>query len=102
MASKWTKEAIQELLLKNDRAVERGVLAVYRNQMEDEKASKATKINNGIGFTGADARTMSYYAQLIERGMRLRPEKLADARRRMMKYWKQLQRAASEREAQSA
>ena len=97
MASKkWTKETIQELLLKNDRAVERGVVVVYRNQTADEQSQQVTSHRNGMGFTGADAEIMSSFAQRILAGRPLTEKQLVLARKRVLKYWRQMQRAISD------
>ena len=50
-----TKEYIKELLLTSDKAVKRGVLRIYEFQTQDEQEAQTTKLNNGVGFNGADA-----------------------------------------------
>lgn len=46
----WNKDSIKELLMKNDRAVERAILVVYNNQTIYEKSSETFRHNNGKGF----------------------------------------------------
>jgi hypothetical protein len=46
-----TVESIRTLLNKNDKAVERGLVAIYNRQTLDEKLDKYTKHRNGVGFS---------------------------------------------------
>lgn len=86
----YTKEQIQQMLTTNDRAVIRGILAIFNNQTSDEKQSEQTRLNNGIGFNGADAPIMSSFAKQIQQNRPLTDRQMEIARRRMLKYAGQL------------
>ena len=49
----------------NDVAAIKGLLHVYANQTANEQETKSTNIYNGVGFTGADARSCSIVANII-------------------------------------
>lgn len=86
----WDKESIQELLKSNDKAVARAVLAVYRFQTEAEKSTQTTRDSNGIGFSAFDAEILSDFAEKLKRGLTLSPRQLELARKKMLKYHRQL------------
>lgn len=55
-----TRESLQNLLDREDhefvaKVVGRALVSLMQNQTEAEKMSNATSVDNGIGFTGADA-----------------------------------------------
>lgn len=90
MTTLYTKEQIINLIETNDRAVNRAVLAIYKNQTSDEQNSEATLYHNNIGFSAADARLMTYYATYIEKTGSLSGTHLEKARKKIKKYWRQL------------
>lgn len=63
---------------------------IYSYQTASEQKMKATTNYNGVGFTGADARSLSYYSQLLEKGYTLRPDVIQKIQKRMPKYAGQL------------
>lgn len=91
---KHTKESIQDLLLKSDKAVERAMVVIYDRQTQDEKATSDTRHTNQRGFSGAHASKGSYYARWILSGRHLTGSHLAKARAMSMHYWRQLIEAA--------
>jgi hypothetical protein len=93
----WDKEKIKQLILTNDEAVERGMVAIYRRQTQDEKQVKATKHNNTIGFSSAHSRLGSYYAQWVLSGKHLTGYHLVKARKMMMHYSRQLVEVANQK-----
>lgn len=95
-----SKESIRELLLSNDRAVERAIVALYKRQTASEQYTKSTHKDNGVGFSAADARVLSSYAQEILGGYRLQAVNLYDARQRVLKYTQQLFSIAMEKQLQ--
>lgn len=42
------------------------IVVVYNNQTTTEQLSRETIHHNGVGFSGPDARTMSYWAKIIK------------------------------------
>lgn len=97
----WTAERIKNLLATNDKAVARGVIALYKRQTADEQNSEHTKHNNGIGFNQADARYLSYCARWAMSRYCLTGRHLEKARTRLMKYAGQLAEIANEKAGQT-
>lgn len=97
---KWTREKIVELLTKNDRAVERAILALWRRQTTDEQREQATKHHNEVGFSGAHARVGTYYASWLLSGKRLTGQHLEKARRLTLRYTRQLADEANKKVAE--
>jgi hypothetical protein len=87
----WDKEALTELLNRNDEAVGRALVVVFNNQTADEKAAFVTKHNNGEGFTGRDAEWLTDIARkwLIYRRW-ASPRQLAAVRKAIVKYHRQI------------
>lgn len=100
--SPFTKEYVQGLLASNDLAVARAIVAIYRRQTQAEQANQATLQDNGVGFTGPDARFLSSLAQWVLKGYALTPRQLAKGRAKIMKYWKQLADVAEKKAALKA
>lgn len=92
-----TPESIKDLLLKNDRAVERAILAIYQRQTLDEQALGDTRHHNNIGFSGAHANLGTYFAKWLLKGNHLTGDHLAKARRISLRYSKQLAEIANSR-----
>ena len=87
---KWTPQQIQEKLLNNQTWLERGIVAIYEKQTENEKASESTQVKNNIGFNAVDAYMGSYMAKWIKGGKKLSGKFLEKARKMMPKYSVQL------------
>lgn len=99
----WTEQEIVKLIETKDLAVTKAVIAIYNRQTADEQATKDARHTNGIGFSGADAKTLSYYAQYcINKNTTLNGKFLDDARKRIVKYRKQLVEIANLNEQQKA
>lgn len=92
----WTKELITKLILEDDAALCRAVVVIYDRQTADEKSTAETKHDNGLGFTGADAKLLTSFArQIIKRQEKKVSPLLSDkqipwARKKMKKYSGQL------------
>ena len=95
----WNKEEIRNLLISSDKAVERGILAIYDKQTSDEQNVGDTRHLNGIGFSGAHANPGSYYARWIESGRKLSGDFLGKGRKLILHYTRQLAEIATEKEA---
>ncbi len=77
----WTKDRVKKLLMTNDRAVERAMVALYRLQTADEQEAGTTAHRNGQGFSGATAVNGTYYAKWVLSGKRLTGKHLEKARK---------------------
>jgi len=69
----------------------RALVRIYANQTEDERCAHATKHDNGIGFTGADAEILSSFAEQVNKGQTLSPKQMALLFKKIPKYAKQLE-----------
>lgn len=96
-----TKDSIQSLLLTSDKALARGVVAIYRRQTQDEQHAQAAIHENGVGFTGTDARFLSMVARTVLAHGEIHPGHIHATRAMMPKYWRQLLDIALAREAQA-
>ena len=95
MARIWTEEEIKSLVQTNDKVLYGALRKLYAQQTADEQKAGETKHHNGVGFNGADARIMSSFAEFLERTGFLTPKQKAVARRKLVKYNKQLTRLAN-------
>jgi hypothetical protein len=95
---KTSKEYIANLLVENDRAVERAIVVLYNRQTSDEQVSQVTKESNGVGFRSNHARTGTYYAKWILSGKRLTGKHLVNARQITLHYLRQLSEAAAQKQ----
>lgn len=94
-----TKNEIRVLLHNNLHAIERGIVAIYRRQTNDEQQQSTTKHDNGRGFTAADAKMGTYLAKWILSGRRLSGEWRFKARDLIKKYAGQLVEVAAQKTA---
>lgn len=98
----WDKKAIQDLLERSDKAVERAILAIYARQTEDEKRG-GTKHQNGVGFGAFDGVVFSKMAEEIKFHGSLGGRRCDSARYLgIKKYWRQLVEIANENELRKA
>lgn len=88
---------IRDLLLRNNKAVLRGVVAIYEKQLPDEKNYNQTLFRNNVGFNAYDAATLSKYARRIMQGHRLSDDEINLIRIRLLKYSKQLTKIANDK-----
>ena len=84
------KTAIIALLNRNNRAVEAAMVALFREQTEDEKSDKVTRHSNGRGFNFNHAERGTYYAKWVLSGRHLTGHHLDAARRMATFYARQL------------
>lgn len=95
MAKVWTEEEIRELVQTNDKVLYGAIRKLYAEQTADEQRAGETKHNNGVGFNGADSRIMSSFAEFLKRTGFLTDKQKAVARKKLVKYSKQLTRLAN-------
>ena len=102
-----TIQTIRDLLLTNDRAVARALVALNARQTADERATEVTRHLNGRGFRPCHARMGTSMAQFYLRTGRLSEKQVAywrkpmkDGKSRIEIYARQLLEVAAEREAE--
>ena len=89
-AKVWTTAEIKDMLLHNDKALCRGVVAIYNLQTESEQCCDETQESNGVGFNGVDAPFLSNIAKwVIDKGY-LTEKQMTITRKKMLKYSAQL------------
>lgn len=91
----WTEEEIKNLIQINDKVLYGALRKLYAEQTADEQRDGETKYNNGVGFNGADSKIMSSFAEFLNRTGFLTPKQKAVARRKLVKYNKQLTKLAN-------
>lgn len=95
MEKKWTKEEIRERIQKEDKWLYRGLVVIYERQTYEEQTYEATIKSNGVGFTGADARIMTYLAKWVIAKKVLNDKWKEVARQKLLKYAGQLAKIAN-------
>jgi hypothetical protein len=87
---KTSPEYITQLLLDNDKAVERAIVVLFYRQTKDEQEANKALDKNGRGFSKEDASLGSYLAKWILEKNRLTGKWLVSARTMSQKYVNQL------------
>ena len=91
----WKEEEIKNLIQTNDKVLYGALKKLYAEQTADEQEVGVTTHRNGAGFNGADSRIMTSFAKFLEKTGFLTPKQREIARRKMVKYTKQLTRLAN-------
>lgn len=104
-----TKTEIVNLLMTNDKAVARALLALTARQTSDEQASEHTRYRNGRGFRPCHAHMGTSMAKFFQRNGYLSPKQIAywratgrDGKSRIEIYAGQLLEVAQERAIRAA
>ena len=84
------KEYLRDQLSTNDTWAKIALMRIMDNQTEDEQNCDATIVQNGIGFTGTDARILSSFASQLQDKKYLSPKQMNILKPKMKKYWKQI------------
>lgn len=87
---KAAKEAIQQAIDTNERAVYKALMLIYAQQTDSEQRVGMTTDLNNRGFGAFDAELMTSFAQSFQRYGRLTDKQLALCRKKVRCYWKQL------------
>ena len=95
MEKKWTKKQIKARLMVNNDWVERGIVAIYNKQTEEEKEIEDTFKLNGVGFSSAHVRLGSYLARWILKGNHLSGTFIEKGRSLILHYTDQLTNIAN-------
>lgn len=91
----WTEEEIKNLIQTNDKVLYGALRHLYDCQTRDEQSSGTTKEHNNVGFNGVDAPIMSSFAQFLNKTGFLTDKQKVIARKKLVKYNKQLTRLAN-------
>lgn len=94
-ARTWTEEEIKNLVATNDEVLYGALRKLYACQTDEEQASGTTKIYNGAGFNGVDAPILSSFCEFLNKTGFLTPKQRVVARKKLVKYNKQLTRLAN-------
>lgn len=92
----WTEDEIKTLIQENDKVLYGALKKLYAEQTADEQSDGNTKYHNGVGFNGADAKIMSSFAEFLNKTGFLTTKQKAVARKKLIKYNKQLTRLANQ------
>lgn len=62
---------------------------IMKWQTDDEKHDRVTKHQNGVGLSACDAGKITWYYNIINKGMHLDEGQLEEAKKKLIKYSKQ-------------
>lgn len=91
----WTEREIKTKVFMRPKWLCRAIVALYHQQTVTERIAGETRCENGVGFSGCDARRLTYYAKWLQKKGELNGKHLSIARNMMKKYAKQLTRIAN-------
>lgn len=97
---KWDKERVKQLLINNDNAVLRALLALYNLQLPEEIDIRASIVENGKGFSKWDAPYLTDMAKAVKLDKKLEPKQISYIRSMILKYSGQLADIANEKDKQ--
>ena len=86
----WDIPKLKDLLMRNNKAIERAVLLLYSFQTYEERTYGHTETNNGVGFNRLDANILSSFAEQLNKGYHLSEKQIAIARPKILKYTRQI------------
>lgn len=87
---KYTKEFLKGKLATDAKWAIRGMLAIYKYQTEQEKASEQTIEDNGIGFSGCHGTIFSSFSEQYNKKGFLSDRQVAIVMKGMPRYAGQL------------
>ena len=90
MNKQQTLAALQHKLRSDVRWAQRGLLAIYRNQTEDEKVSANVINHNSMGFRCMDAIILTSFAKQLQQRGSLSAKQMSVVHKLMPKYARQL------------
>jgi len=91
----WTREQIIDKLWTDKYWVERGIVALFKQQTADEQEAENTKYHNGRGFNSWAAGPGTYYAKWVLSGRHLSGQYVEKARKICLKHIGQLVKIAN-------
>lgn len=94
----YENEQIKNWLLTNNSALMKAIIIINEYQLPEEQSAKTSLHNNNLGFNKYDAPILMFYADKIKRYKGLYKSEIDEARRRMLKYSKQLTNILNEKD----
>lgn len=91
----WTEDEIKNLVQNNDKVLYGALRKLYACQTTDEQDAGETKEHNGMGFNGVDAPILSSFCEFLNKTGFLTPKQKVIARKKLVKYNKQLTKLAN-------
>ena len=82
--------ALQHKLRSDERWAKRALLAIFKNQTEDEKRSANVINHNSMGFRCMDAIILTSFANQLQQRGSLSPKQMSIVHKLMPKYARQL------------
>lgn len=102
----WDADDIKQILARTDKTGDYKIsvflVQLYSRQTAEEKTSEYTKVHNGEGFNKVDAPILSNLAKLHLNGQILSSKQIWMARKKLVKYSKQIAELANEHERTKA
>lgn len=92
----WNEDEIKNLIQTNDKVLYGALKKLYACQTADEQVDGATHEYNGKGFNGVDAPILSSFCEFLNKTGFLTPKQRIVARKKLIKYNKQLTALANE------
>ena len=97
MTKKDTLTALQQKLALDGRWAIRALLAIFRNQTEDEQDKAAVRDHNEMGFRCMDAEILTSFAKQVNNRRNLSEKQMRVVHKLMPKYARQLMRFHGDR-----
>jgi hypothetical protein len=90
--STYTKDQIKTKLSTDIRWMERALIVLFNRQTFEEQDSGSTHVYNNRGFTGSDARYLTYISKWLMSDSRnhLSGKHLEKCKKILPKYWRQI------------
>ncbi len=86
----WSEDEIKNLVQTNDQVLYGALTKLYDQQTAEEKSEGITKEQNGRGFNGLDSGILSSMAEFLKKTGFLTTKQIVIARKKLVKYTKQL------------
>lgn len=93
----WDANKIKDLLIQNDKAVIKGMLALYARQLPEERKYMTATAENGAGFNRIDAPLLTLKSVQAKNQKGLPKKDIAQIRPILLKYSGQLAKIANEK-----
>jgi hypothetical protein len=90
ITQKERKEFVRRKLSTSREWANAALVKIFEYQTSEEKQYESTTIENGVGFTGADAPILSSLAKQFQERNSLSPKQQDIVLRKMKKYWQQI------------